>query len=155
MAGMPQLKLGWVVINGPGELVETARGRLELLLDTYLSVNTPTQCALGELFEVGEQIRTKLLGRIRQNLDFLKNELEGSGIHLLRTEGGWSAILQLPRVMPEETWVERLLREYNVIVQPGYFFDMPSEAYIVVSLITDAQILEEGIRRLRLLLAHP
>lgn len=153
MAGMPQVKLGWIVLSGQENLVEAARVRLELLLDTYLSVNTPTQCALSDLFEVGDQIRAKLRMQIRQNHDFLRKELDGTGIHVLRTEGGWSAILQLSRIVSEEIWVQQLLNEHDTIVQPGYFFDMPSEACILVSLITDSRIFEEGIRRLRLLLA--
>jgi hypothetical protein len=154
MAGMPQVKLGWIVLDGPERLLEDARRRLELLLDTYLSVNVPTQLALGDLFAAGHQVRTELLARVTQNLAFLQNELAGTAIHVLRTEGGWSAILQVPRVMPEQTWVERLLTEQHVVAQPGYFFDMDSEAYLVVSLISKPEILAEGIRRLLLLLAQ-
>ncbi len=149
MAGMPQMKLGWIAINGPADLVRTVRSRLELVLDTYLSVNAPVQSALADLFTIGDEIRAKLLAQIRQNSAFLDTELRATAIHRLRTEGGWSAILQLPRVMPEETWIERLLTGHGVLVQPGYFFDMPSEAYAVVSLITEPGLFKEGIRRLK------
>lgn len=152
MAGMPQLKLGWIALTGPDDSVEDARAKIELLLDTYLSVNIPTQSALPALFKVGDQIRADLLARIKQNLVFLQHAIAGAGIHLLHVEGGWSAILQVPRIMPEETWVERLITEQHVIVQPGYFFDMASEAYLVVSLITEPNTFAEGIRRLLSLL---
>lgn len=154
MAGMPQVKLGWIALDGPKQLVESASTRLELLLDTYLSVNVPTQLALRDLFAAGNQVRTELLARAKQNLTFLQRELAHSAIHVLSTEGGWSAILQVPRIMPEQKWVERLVTEQGVIVQPGYFFDMASEAYLVVSLITEPEILAEGIQRL-LLMARP
>lgn len=154
MAGMPQLKLGWIALAGPEKSVEEARDRLELLLDTYLSVNIPTQSALPELFSVGAGVRAKLLARFKQNLAVIQKELAGTGIHLLRTEGGWSTILQVPRILPEEIWVERLVTEQHVIVQPGYFFDMASEAYLVISLITEPETLREGIHRLLFLFAQ-
>jgi len=153
MAGMPQVKLGWIVVSGPKDSVETARMRLELILDTYLSVNTPAQYALRDLFEIGAHVQAKLSECVRQNYSFLRTELASSAIHMLRAEGGWSAVLQLPRIMPEEVWIKRLLAEQNVVVQPGYFFDMPSEAYAVVSLITQPQIMAEGVGRLQSLLA--
>jgi alanine-synthesizing transaminase len=72
----------------------------------------------------------------------------------LHSEGGWSAILQLPQRLSEEEWITRLLQEENVVVQPGYFFDMPSEAYIVVSLITPGEQFSEGVRRVRQLASN-
>jgi hypothetical protein len=77
--------------------------------------------------------------------------LQGSPVHILHAEGGWSSILQLPNICKEETWAARLLSEQQVLVQPGYFFDMAAEAYIIVSLITTPDVFAEGIKRLRLL----
>ncbi|MBV8569643.1 MAG: pyridoxal phosphate-dependent aminotransferase, partial [Acidobacteriaceae bacterium] len=151
MAGMPHLKLGWIVLDGDRAKVRAARDRLELILDTYLSVNLPVQSALSDLFAVGDEIRAKLLARIRGNFAFLKAELTASAVHVLTTEGGWSAILQLPKVLTEEVWVERLLTEQDIIVQPGYFFDMFSEPYVVVSLIAEPEAFRIGVRRLKTL----
>ena len=148
MAAMPQVKLSWMAINGPANVVTAAQERLELVLDTYLSLNTPTQSALKGLLCAGDKLREQLLVRIRENHSFLQEELSSTPIHLLRNEGGWSAILQLPLILPEEAWIERFLIERDVIVQPGYFFDMPSEAYIVISLITAPDVLAEGVRRI-------
>lgn len=152
MAGMPQVKLGWMVINGPLQCIEAARQRLELVLDTYLSVNTPTQSALSDLFEIGNRVQHRLAERINGNLLWLQSQMAATPLQVLHIEGGWSAILQLPRITPEEIWVQRLLTEQNVIVQPGYFFDLPTEAFIVVSLITPPEIFAEGVRRLLLLM---
>jgi hypothetical protein len=148
-AGMPQVKLGWIAMNGPASVCSEARARLELILDTYLSVSTPVQSALEALFETGIQVQRQILARIKQNRAALAAILQGSPVHLLHAEGGWSAILQLPNILKEEVWAARLLTEQQVLVQPGYFFDMAEEAYIVVSLITDPEIFAEGIRRLR------
>jgi alanine-synthesizing transaminase len=148
-AGMPQMKLAWIALNGPERDREEAFRRLELILDTYLSVGTPVQRALPELFEIGEGIQKEIRLRIAENTKALKVLLEHSPACCLHCEGGWSAILQVPRRLSEEEWITRLLEEQNVVVQPGYFFDMASEAYIVVSLITPGDQFSEGIRRVR------
>ncbi|MBV8069669.1 MAG: pyridoxal phosphate-dependent aminotransferase, partial [Acidobacteriaceae bacterium] len=83
MAGMPHLKLGWIVLDGDKAKVRAARDRLEFILDTYLSVNLPVQSALSDLLAVGDEIRAKLLARIRSNFAFLKAELTASAVHVL------------------------------------------------------------------------
>ncbi len=149
MAGMPQMKLSWIVINGPAEEQRAARERLELVLDTYLPVNTPVQMALPALLEIGAGFRADILARADDNLSRLRCLLDQSPVHSLHTEGGWTVILQLPRNRSEEEWLMRLLTEQNVLLQPGFFFDMAAEAYAVASLITQPDQLTEGIRRLR------
>jgi alanine-synthesizing transaminase len=148
-AAMPQMKLGWIAINGPKGEQDIARERLELILDTYLSVSTPVQYALPLLLEIGAGLKAKLSQRAGRNLTALAHILEHSPAHALHAEGGWSAVIQLPNTKPEEVWISRLLTEHSVVVQPGYFFDMPSEAYVVVSLITPEREFAEGITGLR------
>ncbi len=153
-AGMPQVKLGWIAINGPEEEVRLARRRLELVLDTYLSVSTPVQRAEPKLIEIGTEFQQIVVERTARNLSSLRDLLHGTPAHPLHTEGGWSAIVQLPCTVSEETWVARLIDEQGVIVQPGYFFDMASEAYVVVSLITPPDEFDDGIIRLGALVAN-
>jgi alanine-synthesizing transaminase len=148
-AGMPQMKLGWIAINGPSNVQAEVASRLELILDTYLSVGTPVQRALPALLEIGAEFQQQIIARVLQNRRALAAALQGSPAHILHSEGGWAAVLQLPNFLREEVWAERLLTLYQVVVQPGYFFDMASEAYLVVSLITDPTIFAEGIRRVR------
>ena len=148
-AGMPQVKLGWIAINGPGDARTEAHARLELLLDTYLSVGTPVQSALASLLETGVEVQKQIVARVAQNRGVLASMLLDSPVHILHAEGGWSAILQLPDILGEESWSARLLSEYHVLVQPGYFFDIPGEAHVIVSLISDPDVFGEGIRRLR------
>ncbi|MGH9619896.1 MAG: pyridoxal phosphate-dependent aminotransferase [Bryobacteraceae bacterium] len=152
-AGMPQMKLAWIAINGPEPQCSVARDRLELILDTYLSVNTPVQRALPKLLPIGARMRDRILGRIETNVDTLQKLLQGSPAHPLHLEGGWSAIVQLPRI-DQQDWPEKLLAERNVIVQPGYFYDLPMEA-CVVSLITPPTIFHQGIAALLELLTEP
>ncbi len=147
IAGLPQMKLGWIAAQGPGH--EIALDRLELIADTYLSVATPVQLALPKLLEASKDVRAQIVGRTHNNLAQLQWALSGSPAQVLHVEGGWSAILQVPRTRSEEEWVLSLLADANVLVQPGYFFDFESEAFLVVSLLTPTAAFEAGIQAIR------
>jgi alanine-synthesizing transaminase len=148
-AGMPQMKLGWIVINGAAAERALAAERLELILDTYLSVSTPVQRMLPDLLSIGESIRQHLSSRIKSNLETAHRLLKDTPAQCLRTEGGWCAIIRLPAIYSDEIWTARLLTKCSVAVQPGYFFDISSEAHIVVSLITLPEVFADGIGRIR------
>jgi alanine-synthesizing transaminase len=147
-SGMPQLKLAWIVINGDAEERSKTAERLEQILDTYLSVGTPVQRVLPELLTVGLEIQEQIRSRINMNFLMLVNKLSGSPVHPLHVEGGWSAILQLPITRSEEYWTTTLLRDYGVAVQPGYFFDIATEAFAVISLLTPSEQLSTGLDKL-------
>jgi len=147
IAGLPQLKLGWIVASGPGR--EQALEGLELIADTFLSVSTPVQLALPHFFAAGTQIREAIAARTEANLQTLRDTLHASQATVLNIEGGWYAIVRVPNTITEEEWTLRLLREQNVVVQPGYFFDFETEAFLVISLLTPPGIFVEGLRRLR------
>jgi len=148
IAGLPHMKAGWIVSGGPQQLLAQAQERLELIADTYLSVSTPVQLALPLLLSIGEGIREQIIERVRENRTFLKKTASGTACHELHCEGGWYAILRVPRTRSEEDWCLELLDHENVLVQPGFFYDFDSEAFLVVSLITHPETLQEGIRRL-------
>ncbi|HEX4231000.1 MAG TPA: pyridoxal phosphate-dependent aminotransferase [Bryobacteraceae bacterium] len=152
-AGMPQMKLGWIVVNGPVAERAAAKARLELLLDTYLSVNTPVQRALPDLLLAGREVRDALLLRIGENLATISEVLSGANAHMLHLEGGWSAILRLPATRSEAAWLHHFLLEGNIVAQPGYYFDMPAEPYIVISLIVEPAVFRHGLSEIRRLLA--
>jgi alanine-synthesizing transaminase len=147
-AGMPQMKLGWIIVNGPLAERERACARLELILDTYLSVNGPVQLASEHLFHIGDGIRKQIQHRLERNLLSLSQVLRNSALHALHLEGGWSAILRVPQVITEEQWITRLLMDQGVIVQPGYFFDMPGEGFLVVSLLPQESEFTAGIEQI-------
>ncbi len=141
IAALPQMKLGWIVASGPG--YEGALDRLELIADTYLSVATPVQVALPRLIEASIAVRDQIISRTRANLDLLRQATKP-----LRVEGGWYAILQVPRIRTEEEWALTLLDRHDVLVQPGYYYDFESEAYLVLSLLTPPAVFAEGLRRI-------
>jgi hypothetical protein len=141
VAALPQMKLGWIVASGPGH--EAALDRLELIADTYLSVATPVQLALPRLLQASITVREQIINRTRSNLAFLK-----SVAHPLTVEGGWYAILQMPRTRTEEDWALTLLDRCDVLAQPGFYFDFESEPFLVLSLLTEPETFAEGVGRL-------
>jgi alanine-synthesizing transaminase len=150
LAGLPQLKLGWIAVGGPAELAREAIARLELFFDTFLSVNTPVQIALPSLLEALGPTRAAIRARIRENFEVLGRALEHSAATVLRCEGGWYATIRLPAIRTDEAWALELLERERVHVQPGYFFDAPAEPVLLVaSLLTPPVAFREGSMRLR------
>jgi alanine-synthesizing transaminase len=149
IAGLPQMKLGWIVVSGPAAARTEARDKLEWIADTYLSVGTPVQQAAARLLELGKNIQSQIAARTRANLVWLASAIGAdSPCRTLAVEGGWYATVQVPRIQREEEWALELLREENVLVQPGFFFDFESEAFLVLSLLTEPGSFQEGCRRL-------
>ena len=118
-----------------------------MIADTYLSVATPVQVALPATPSAGEALRSQILrAHVARNLAFLRGAIRSeSPCQTLHIEGGWYAILQVPRTRSEEEWALDLLAHYNVLVQPGFFFDFESEAFLVVSLLTPSQVFQQGV----------
>lgn len=147
-AGLPQVKLGWIGFGGPAARVDEALAAYEILADTYLSVSTPVQVAAPSLIEQGALVRAQILARVRTNLERLRALAAAfPSVDVLPVEGGWSAVLQVPAVRSEEALVLELLDQDEVLVHPGYFFDFPREAYLVVSLLPLPAVFEPAVTR--------
>jgi len=149
VAGLPQMKLGWIVIGGPPVPRAEAVEHLELIADTYLSVSTPVQHALPRLLEAGANVQQQVSARVGENLLSLRGLVGAlSAAQVLNVEGGWYATLRVPRTKTEEQWCLDLLEHDHVLVQPGFFYDFESEAYLVLSLLTPVVAFREGVKRL-------
>jgi aspartate/methionine/tyrosine aminotransferase len=148
VAGLPQMKLGWIVCSGPERLHREAMDKLEWIADTFLSVGTPVQCAAARLLKAGDEVQRQIRGRTAQNLAFARQALEDCTASMLPVEGGWYLTLQVPRVRSEEDWALELLERKDVLVQPGFFYDFEAEAFLVVSLLTLPEIFREAVSRL-------
>jgi hypothetical protein len=147
VAALPQLKLGWIAARGgpARDLLEP----LAFIADQYLSVSAPAQAAAPELLRLAPGIRAGILERLRTNLAALDRALAPHP-HLARlpVEGGWAALLRRPAVDPDGDCALRLLREAGVLAHPGHFFDLPGDGYLVLSLLPEAEIFREGIKRI-------
>jgi aspartate/methionine/tyrosine aminotransferase len=157
LLGLPQMKLAWIVASGPPEERREALERLETISDTFLSVNTPVQVALPKLFEVCKSVRAQIVSRVGANYSFLYRRLHpaaadlqesGGPVSLLASEGGWYAIIRVPRIRTDEEWALQVLEQKGVYVHPGYFFDFEEEGFLVISLLPEPGLFREGVEKL-------
>jgi alanine-synthesizing transaminase len=147
VVGLPQVKLGWVVVSGPDAAAVCER--LEVVADTYLSVSTTAQLGAPALLALRPRLGRAIAERIGENWRCLPEILGArTPCSVLRCEGGWYATLQLPRTRSEEEWVLGLLETQGVLVHPGHFFDFPGEPYAVLSLLTAPATWRQGVARL-------
>lgn len=151
VCGLPQMKAAWLVALGPGS--EAALARLEVLADTYLSVNAPVQSALPVWLDGRAGIQNQIRERVVSNLAELDRKLglqtgrqsAGQGlVSRLLVEGGWYAVLRIPVFQPDELTISELLN-LSVWVHPGYFFGMGSSGWLIVSLLTNLQEFSTGL----------
>ncbi len=147
-AALPQIKASWIGVVGPQAVVRDSIERLELILDTYLSVSTPAQLILEAALPRRRERAAVVSQRLQSNLQLLRSRLAPSAVQLLEPEGGWSAVLRLPGTRGEEEWVLHLLDRHGVLLHPGYFYDFQEEVCVVLSLLTPPAILAEAVGRL-------
>lgn len=149
ISGLPQMKLAWVATSGPPPAVTAAMERMEVIADTYLSMNAPIQLAATVLLEQRKNIQPLLLDRLRVNLSELDSQLQGQkSTQRLQVDGGWYAVLRVPVTQSDEDLAIALLRQSSVLVHPGHFYDFPSDGYLIVSLLTPSSEFREGARRI-------
>jgi alanine-synthesizing transaminase len=153
ISGLPQMKLAWVVTSGPEETAAAAMERLEVIADTYLSMNAPIQLAAPALLAERKHIQPEILERVRANLAELDDQLDKQKTcRRLEVEGGWYTVLRVPATQSDEELAIDILRKASVLVHPGHFFDFASDGYLIVSLLTPVAEFREGMARtLRLL----
>ncbi len=145
--GLPQMKMSWLAASGPRDAIATAMGRLEIIADTFLSVNTPVQNAAPALLADAGGIRGQILRRVKDNWLWLNAHVP-VGVKVLSAQGGWYAVLATENLKDEETFVTGLLKDEGVLAHPGYFFDFEASGYVVVSLLPAAEIFCQAAGRL-------
>ena len=152
--GLPQMKLSWIVVSGPEDIRREALRRLEIIADTFLSVNAPAQEALGGWLERGPAARREISHRTAVNHDLLKKSFSGrTNLEVLNAEGGWAAVMRAEFGMDDEELALHLLRTAKVLTHPGYLYDFERGEYLVLSLLPHPEKFREGIQRIEKALA--
>ncbi len=146
--GLPQMKVAWITASGTREFVDDAMKRLEVIADTYLTVGTPVQQALEVFFREGKNVTQQIQRRVRENFKTACILLAKTPLSLLETEAGWNTIIRLPETQSDEEWALNLLKVHDTLVYPGHFFEIDRETCVVLSLLPDKSVFEEGLRRL-------
>jgi len=149
ISGLPQMKAAWLIATGPEESKSEALARLEVIADTFLSMNAPVQRAMPVFLELRHGFQRQVLARVRKNLAELDKQLSAqSSCARLDMEGGWYAVVRVPATRSDEDVAIELLNAQGVYVHPGHFYDFPADGYLIVSLITPERDFNEGIKRL-------
>ena len=149
ISALPQMKVAWIATSGPAEEVEAAQARLEVISDTYLSMNAPIQWAVPALLEQRKSIQQQLRDRVLANLAELDRQLAAQKTcQRLSMEGGWYAVLRIPVTQTDEELAVDLLRRKSVLVHPGHFYDFPNDGYLVLSLLTQQVDFAEALQQL-------
>jgi len=148
ISALPQMKLAWIAVSGPGKIAAQAVAKLEVIADTYLSVNTPVQVAAPILLAQAKSVQPQLMRRVHANLRELGVQLSANGsCTRLEVEGGWYAVLRVPVTRSDEDLAITLFRDCRVLVHPGHFYDFAADGFLVLSLITEPGTFREGISR--------
>ncbi len=149
VAGLPQMKMAWLVANGPATLKTQAIEKLEIIADTYLSANAPVQLAAPSFLEQRGGFQKQLMTRVRRNLEELDRQLAAQkNCSRLQVEGGWYVVLRVPATRSDEELTLILLESRDVYVHPGHFFDFPTDGYLILSLIAGEDEFAEGVHRI-------
>ena len=147
ICGLPQMKAAWLIASGPQEWKHEAVARLEVIADTYLSVNAPVQLAIPRFFELRHSFQEQVISRIRRNLAELDRQLAAqSAVSRLKVEGGWCAVLRVPVTHSDEDLA--LLNKEGIYVHPGQFYDFSSGRSLIVSLLTPELQTVQGVSRI-------
>jgi len=140
ICGLPQMKAAWLIVSGPQQWKSDALARLEVIADTYLSVNAPVQLAIPSLLERRHAFQEQVIQCVRRNLAELDRQLAGQrAVSRLIAEGGWCAVLRIPAIRSDEELAIGLLHSKGVYLHPGHFYDFPPEGYLIVGLITEGK----------------
>jgi alanine-synthesizing transaminase len=149
ISGLPQMKVAWLIATGPETLKQKAVARLEMIADTYLSMNTPMQLALSALLELRHDFQQQCIERTRNNLAQLDELLSTQKLCTrLDLEGGWYVVIKLPVTGGDNDFALELLSTHGVYVHPGHFYDFAADGYLVVSLITPEPAFATGTQAL-------
>ena len=145
------MKVAWIVTSGPQDKKREALARLEIIADTYLSMNAPLQLATSGLLQLRGDFQKQFKARVAKNLAELDDQLTAKHSQVarrLQVEGGWYAVLKVPATRSDEDLAIELVEKHYVIAHPGHFFDFESDGYLILSLITPEQDFTEGVNRI-------
>jgi len=149
ISGLPQMKAAWLIVGGPEQMKREALARLEVIADTYLSVNTPVQLAMPRFLEQRHAFQKQVISRARRNLAELDHQLATQKVcSRLQAEGGWCVAVRVPATWADEEFAIELLNAHGMCLYPGHFYDFPSDGTLIVSLLTPENVFAEGAKLL-------
>lgn len=149
IAALPQMKAAWIAAFGAERELKEASERLEVVADTFLSMNAPVQCALPAWLAGAGRMQEQIRARTRANLRNLDQRLlRTPAVTRLAVEAGWYAVLRVPAAGSDEDRAARLVEERGVYVHPGSFFGFGGAGWLVVSLLGPEEEFRRGVEEM-------
>jgi aspartate/methionine/tyrosine aminotransferase len=141
------MKFGWMAVSGEPDKVRQAMRSLELMSDTFLPVNEIVQASAPEFFQLGNAVRFEFALRIRECWRLTEKYLAGTErCHYVKPQGGFYVTLQL-NGPDEEQAAEKILKEHQLLVHPGYFYDMAPH-HLVLSFVQKHETIRDALPKL-------
>jgi alanine-synthesizing transaminase len=150
MLALPGMKLGWLGVSGDPALVKKSTRALELISDTFLPVNEAVQFAVPELLERGSDFLTEYKNRVTQCRELAVQSLASCrSLALVPPAGGfYLSAAWRGAERDEEAWIIDILKQCNLLVHPGYFYDIPG-THLVMSFVQAHDELKQALLKLR------
>jgi alanine-synthesizing transaminase len=155
ISGLPQMKVAWMTVSGPQAIAADAISRLDVIADTYLSMNAPVQLATPALLDCRKNFQAQLRTRLKTNLAELDSQIAAQRhCTRLHVEAGWYATLRVPVTQSDEELAIALIEKESVVVHPGHFFDFEQDGFLILSLLTPEDLFKEGVKRILRRITH-
>ena len=151
MLAAPHAKVGWIEVSGPKDDVYEAQKRLDVIADDFLPIGNTVSERIPELLQYASSQSAIVRNRVINNLHTLRETLASTPkccVSALRAEGGWNILLRVPSCIDDDVLALRLMKDYNLVSQPGYYFDMPVNGYLALSLLPEPQQFISGLHAL-------
>ncbi|MFU0663046.1 pyridoxal phosphate-dependent aminotransferase [Gardnerella vaginalis] len=151
MLAAPHAKVGWIEVSGPKDDVYEAQKRLDVIADDFLPIGTTVSERIPELLEYASSQTQKVRNRVSKNLKTLHEILASwpdCCVTALRAEGGWNILLRVPSCIDDDVLALKLIEDYRLVSQPGYYFDMPANGYLALSLLPEPEQFVDGVEKL-------
>lgn len=151
MLAAPHAKVGWIEVSGPKDDVYEAQKRLDVIADDFLPIGNTVSERIPELLQYASSQSAIVRNRVINNLHALRETLVSTPkccVSALRAEGGWNILLRVPSCIDDDVLALRLMKDYNLVSQPGYYFDMPVNGYLALSLLPEPQQFISGLHAL-------
>lgn len=148
MLAAPHAKVGWIEVSGPSQDVQEAMKRLDVIADDFLPIGATVSERIPELLQCAKEQTAIVQSRVRSNLKTLRTMLANYPnccVSALRAEGGWNILLRVPSCIDDDLLALRLIKDYKLVSQPGYYFDMPTNGYLALSLLPKEDQFENGV----------
>lgn len=148
MLAAPHAKVGWIEVSGPIQDVQEAMRRLDVIADDFLPIGATVSERIPELLQCAKEQTAIVQNRVRSNLKTLRKMLANYPnccVSALRAEGGWNILLRVPSCIDDDLLALRLIKDYKLVSQPGYYFDMPNNGYLALSLLPKEDQFKNGV----------